>query len=87
MSSSGAPSSTPFSALRSPVGGASSLAGTGVTAPRRGAELEVEAVARKMFYGAAPRGSGWSTHLLWKLYFAEDCPPGVRKCKHISEVV
>jgi hypothetical protein len=62
--------------MGNPVGGGSS-------ASLRG-ELEVEAVARKMFYGGCALLPWlWLVNIIYfrKLYFAENCPPGVRKCK------
>ena len=47
-------------------------------------ELDVEVVARKMFYGGCALLPWlWLVNIIYfrKLYFAEDCPLGVRKCE------
>ena len=88
MNSSGAPSSTqsPSSAMSNPVGSTSGNSRGGTGLPRGAAprELEVEVVARKMFYGGCALLPWlWLVNIIYfrQLYFAEDCPPGVRKCE------
>ena len=54
------------------------------SASLRDKELEVEVVARKMFYGGCALLPWlWLVNIIYfrRLYFADDCPPGVRKCK------
>ena len=53
------------------------------------AEIEIEAVARKMFYGGCALLPWlWLVNIIYfrKLYFSSDCPPGVRKWVHRSSV-
>ena len=52
-------------------------------------ELDVEVVARKMFYGGCALLPWlWLVNIIYfrKLYFAEDCPPGVRTCECIKHL-
>ena len=70
-----------------------SSSGDGVRAGRTAAgrgggareEIEIEGVARKMFYGGCALLPWlWLVNIIYfrKLYFAEDCPPGVKKCAY-----